>query len=77
MGIFLSLVIILATAATLYIILTAHDNGMKKHYMEHPGAASRSAVEPSTVILIIIAGSLLLFALVIPAVNHQLSMLLS
>lgn len=77
MSIFLSLVIILATAATLYVILAAHDSGMKKHYMEHPGAASRSAVEPSTVILVIIAGSLLLFALVIPTVNHHLSMLLS
>lgn len=77
MSIFLSLVIILATAATLYVILAAHDSGMKKHYMEHPGAASRSAVEPSTVILVIIAGYLLLFSLVIPAVNHHLSMLLS
>ena len=77
MSIFLSLVIILATAATLYVILATHDNGMKKHYTEHPGVASRSAIEHSTVILAIIAGSLMLFALVIPAVNHQLSMLLS
>lgn len=76
MSIFLSLVIILATAATLYVILAAHDNVMKKHYTEHTGAASHSAVEPSTAILGIIAGSLLLFALVIPAVNHHLSMLM-
>lgn len=77
MRIILSALIILTTAAALWIIVAANERGVRKYYAPEDDADSTAPrVDVSTLLVAVFATALFLAAVVIPAGAHSLAQVL-
>lgn len=76
MRIILGILIILTTAAALYIIVAANERGVRKFYAPDDADSTAPRVDASTLLLAVFAAVLFLAAVVIPAGMHSLVQLL-
>ena len=76
MRILLGILIIIATAAALYIIVAANERGVRKYYAPDDADSTAPRVDVSTLLLAVFATVLFLAAVVIPAGMHSLAQLL-
>lgn len=76
MRIILGILIILTTAAALYIIVAANERGVRKYYAPVGADSAAPRVDVSTIIVAVFATVLFLAAVVIPAGAHSLAQLL-